>query len=496
MKVVPICELTEIGDLLAFAMSAYKNLKGNPRPFARTLQVSKQVPYLYGPLETPFTATVTVFIIIKAPMSDPQFDSVTILQRKRPYEFTEAPEVTLTWDNDTHLILYGDSPVAGGNGFLNPPGDRFVDIEIKVNDVENTTWLLPADVGDYDITVTLTDPEFSGELSWVIHVVPAPVIIHVSDLNKVYTSLPLTATLSTTPPGIELLSSYNGGAAPMNAGTYELYVWVNDPNYTGEPVTATFFIAKATPTLTWAPEVETIVYGTALGGEQLNAVVSIPTVPSIPGTYDYIPSTGTILNVNSGHLLYCSFTPTDVVNYNPVDGYSAVAVTPKTLYIYADNKTKTYGDPDPAFTYTVVGLVGSDTLSGALSRNAGEHAGVYSITIGTLSAGGNYSIQLVGGALTITAAFVIWDCPTYSTEPLTFKYWNGSSWEIGMKRKVNYENTMAVTWGWLDASDSSGHGPVETAAWLGISEAALNSWCWNGLITTYAKLHVIKVEKF
>ena len=65
----------------------------------------------------------------------------------------------------------------------------------------------------------------------------------------------------------------------------------------------------------------------------------------------------------------------------------------KTLIITAEAKNKTYGQDDPALTYTFDGLVGNDTIIGALIRAAGENVGSYAIQQGTLSAGGNYEIS-------------------------------------------------------------------------------------------------------
>jgi uncharacterized ubiquitin-like protein YukD len=66
------------------------------------------------------------------------------------------------------------------------------------------------------------------------------------------------------------------------------------------------------------------------------------------------------------------------------------------------SKTKFYGDPDPALTYTVSGLVGEDQLTGALGRVAGKAVGEYDINQGTLAASGNYTITFVKGTFTIT----------------------------------------------------------------------------------------------
>ena len=89
---------------------------------------------------------------------------------------------------------------------------------------------------------------------------------------------------------------------------------------------------------------------------------------------------------------------------------SALSITPATLSVTADVKTKTYGAADPALTFTVSGLKLTDTqgtvLTGGLTRTAGESVagGPYAITPGTLAANANYTISFTGNALSITPA--------------------------------------------------------------------------------------------
>jgi len=89
---------------------------------------------------------------------------------------------------------------------------------------------------------------------------------------------------------------------------------------------------------------------------------------------------------------------------------SAIAdITPAVLTVTAADKSKTYGEADPALSCEVSGWKGTDSVSlltGALSRAAGEAAGNYNITAGTLSAGSNYTIQYIGASLTIGKAGV------------------------------------------------------------------------------------------
>jgi hypothetical protein len=79
-------------------------------------------------------------------------------------------------------------------------------------------------------------------------------------------------------------------------------------------------------------------------------------------------------------------------------------ITPRLLTVTADNKTKVYGDPDPALTYTITNgsLLPGDSLSGSLQRDPGHWVGNFAINQGTLTAGPNYDLTFISGILTIT----------------------------------------------------------------------------------------------
>jgi hypothetical protein len=79
-------------------------------------------------------------------------------------------------------------------------------------------------------------------------------------------------------------------------------------------------------------------------------------------------------------------------------------ITKRAIEVTAANKTKVYGDADPALTYTITSgtLAAGDSLSGSLTRVAGQDVGTYAIQRGTLSANSNYSFTFVGADFTIT----------------------------------------------------------------------------------------------
>ena len=84
------------------------------------------------------------------------------------------------------------------------------------------------------------------------------------------------------------------------------------------------------------------------------------------------------------------------------------AVTPAALTITpAAGQSKVYGADVPALTYTADGLVNDDplsTLTGALgtAATAASPVGAYAITLGTLSAGSNYTVALAAYPPTLT----------------------------------------------------------------------------------------------
>lgn len=81
-------------------------------------------------------------------------------------------------------------------------------------------------------------------------------------------------------------------------------------------------------------------------------------------------------------------------NYDITYNEGKIVVAKKAITITPTQKqSKIYGDADTTLTYTVSGLVYGNTLSGELSREAGEDIGYYNITIGTI-ADANYEILL------------------------------------------------------------------------------------------------------
>jgi hypothetical protein len=94
-------------------------------------------------------------------------------------------------------------------------------------------------------------------------------------------------------------------------------------------------------------------------------------------------------------------------NYNFTYLPGTLTINGATVQVTANAQTKEYGTSDPTFTYVVGGVPRGDSaikFTGSLSRTPGEDVGTYAITIGSLSAGRNYTISYTGNYLTITKA--------------------------------------------------------------------------------------------
>ncbi len=127
-----------------------------------------------------------------------------------------------------------------------------------------------------------------------------------------------------------------------------------------------------------------------------------------------------------------------------------LAVTPRALAVKADNVSRARNQSNPAFTYTAIGLINGDMLSGGLATTAGmkSGAGNYAITQGTL-ANANYDIAYVGGVLTV------FDVPT-EMDPQSDKPLVGSFQTTGVQAIATLIPTFTPALGGSALPEQSG----------------------------------------
>jgi hypothetical protein len=264
-------------------------------------------------------------------------------------------------------------------------------------------------VGTYTITphgATANNYDISY-VSGTLTINPAPLTITADDKSKTYGDADPALTVSYSGFKLEDTAAVVSGlkvsrAAGDNVGQYAITPSeATASNYTITFVDGTLTINPAPLTITADDKSKT--YGDAdpaltvsYSGFKLEdtaAVVSGLKVSRAAGDnvgqYAITPSEATASN----------YTITFV------DG--TLTINPAPLTITADDKSKTYGDPDPAFTASYSGFKLNDTaavVSGLkVSRAAGENVGQYAITPSEATAS-NYTITFVDGTLTINPA--------------------------------------------------------------------------------------------
>lgn len=104
---------------------------------------------------------------------------------------------------------------------------------------------------------------------------------------------------------------------------------------------------------------------------------------------------------NTGEYPYTLGTLSAGPNYTlAIGGNYTFSITARPIVITPNTgQGKVYGDADPVFTYTASeALQAGDVYNGALGRTSGENVGSYAFTLGTLSAGNNYTLSFGGTA--------------------------------------------------------------------------------------------------
>ncbi|MCW3786086.1 YDG domain-containing protein [Plebeiibacterium sediminum] len=114
-----------------------------------------------------------------------------------------------------------------------------------------------------------------------------------------------------------------------------------------------------------------------------------------------------------------SLSGLDQSNYTLTIPALTADITPVEIIIVADNISIDYGDADPELTYVVTSgsLVGSDNFTGNLEREAGDNAGTYNITQGSLAISTNYNISFTPAVFTINKAANVID---FSLTPTSY----------------------------------------------------------------------------
>ena len=206
----------------------------------------------------------------------------------------------------------------------------------------------------------------------------------------------------------------------LDAGNHTLtasFSPTDTTTYADASSSVTITVDKAVPVITWnAPG--PIIYGEALDGSQLNATTTAP------GTLDYMPAIGTLLDAGAAQPLQVSLP--ESANFEAASEMVTLDVNPAPLTITADDQQRGAGQGNPPLTATYTGFVNGDSIIDTLptlSTTADNTSppGDYPITVAGAS-DANYIITHVEGTLTVAEKeipVITWADPaaiTFGTE--------------------------------------------------------------------------------
>jgi hypothetical protein len=284
------------------------------------------------------------------------------------------------------------------------------------------------DAGPNTLSVTFTPtPTDSAEFTPATRSVPLTVnkaVLTVTAVNvsRVYETpnpipLPYTITgfVNHDPPTVvhgapqlttTAITSSPVGAYPITAALSTL----SAANYTFKFVNGTLTVTKAKPVCTWATPAP-IVVGTPLSRTQLDASCSVP------GTYVYSPTAGTVLAVGV-HTLSVVFTPTDAIDFTTAtDSVTLTVINPYAPTPEFSVPTGTYGavqllfltdaTPGAAIYYTTNGqapTTGSTKYTGPITVSASEKIEAFAVDPGyTNSVVASATYTIVGSPSALAA---------------------------------------------------------------------------------------------
>lgn len=208
-------------------------------------------------------------------------------------------------------------------------------------------------------------------------------------------------TATTDPNGVATVTPPTS-LGPIGAGSYPGALgasFVGSPGLLASNGTGTLLVAPAP--LTVVPDNQSRTYGAAnppltgmlsgvVNGDNITASYGTTASSGSPvGTYAIVPT----LADPDGKL----------ANYAVTSANRTLTVTQAPLTVTADNKTKVYGQPDPAPTFTVGGLVNGDTPTTAFTTPP-----ICALAGTTITCSGavapNYAVTYAPGTLTLAPA--------------------------------------------------------------------------------------------
>jgi gliding motility-associated-like protein len=329
---------------------------------------------------------------------------------KRPLEITPTVQTKVYGDNDPASYTYNFT-----SGTSTAIGDGMTGVFVRAAGETVGTYAFSIGTKHPANTTNGADASANYNVSFVstnLTITKRPLNISPLPVTKVYgttdfaNGAPYNLNGTTPAPNDGMTGLFGRDNASENVGVYNLTLGFKHPvnastgidqsaNYTITFVSNTFTITAKPVTVT--ANAQTKIYGDADPALTYNTNTGLAYSDSFTGALSRTAGEnfGTYA-INQNTLALSS-------NYTLTFTGNNLTIGKKTINVTADAKTKTFGDSDPALTYTADALAGGDSFSGALTRAAGESFGNYAISQGTLAVtnSSNYILNFTGANLTI-----------------------------------------------------------------------------------------------
>lgn len=167
-------------------------------------------------------------------------------------------------------------------------------------------------------------------------------------------------------------------------------------------------VTQLSQSLTFAAQTDGGTRTTTYGDPDLNGIAysSAPlmvTYTTSDPAVAVVDPAGQVTITGAGTATITASQAGDAVYLPAADISFTIVVNKLAITVYANAQSKTYGDYDPSFSYTVSpSLIGTDVFTGSPDRAPGEGVGSYAIEQSTLTAGNNYDMTFYGNNMDIT----------------------------------------------------------------------------------------------
>ncbi len=288
--------------------------------------------------------------------------------------------------------------------------------------------------GTFDVTVSVTDKYgATGTNSFQVTVAPASTTTTVaSSLSAaVYgQSVTLTATVGVTAPatGVPTGSvTFYDGSTILGTGSLSVVNGQDQASYT------TTFLRAGSHSITAVYSGDSVFQGSTSTSltQSVTPASLVVTTDAQSKVYGqtFTAFTGSIMGLENGDSITASFSSAGagatasaggyaitatlndpgnkLANYSVTNNGNTLTITRAPLTISAANQTRVYGQANPTFTGSILGLQNGDNITAAYTTSASltSPVGTYSIVPAVIdstpSTLGNYSVTLVNGTLTI-----------------------------------------------------------------------------------------------